>query len=163
MGKEDIEKMALYTREKALLPMMKKVYTPVESLETYLLESGQTVQKLMIFFKDMGERKKALEDMKVKFSNLAVSSSVVNNIEVNASGANKGAALKFLREYLKIEQKETAAFGDGSNDITMLLEAGIGFAMGNACPEAKEAADKITLSNEEEGVAFEIEHILQEA
>lgn len=160
MGRKDIEKMEAYAAEKAIFRMMRRIYAPVEELESFLLEEGETVQKLMLFFADLEEQKRAIEDMKIKLSNLVVSSSIINNIEVNASGANKGAALRFLREYLKIEREETAAFGDGSNDITMLLEAGIGFAMENACQEAKEAADKVTLSNEQEGVAFEIEQIL---
>lgn len=42
----------------------------------------------------------------------------------------------------------------------MLLEAGVGFAMENACAEAKEAADRMALSNEQEGVAREIERLL---
>lgn len=160
MGRRDMEKMEDYAADKGVYRMMQRVYKPVEDLEAYIMETGETVQKLMLFFMDLEERKSVMEMMKVTLSNLAISSSIVNNIEVNASRANKGAALKFLREYLKIEKEETAAFGDGSNDITMLLEAGTGFAMENACPEAKAAADKVTLSNEQEGVAFEIERIL---
>ena len=44
------------------------------------------------------------------------------------------------------------AFGDSHNDIGMLTAAGIGVAMGNAEEEVKQAADHITLSNEEDGV-----------
>lgn len=162
MGRADMEKMEAYSPGHELFRMMRRIYLPVEDLKTFLLESEETVQKLMLFFADLEERKCALAYMEATLSGLSVSSSVINNIEVNAGGANKGAALKFLREYLGIKKEETAAFGDGSNDVTMLLEAGTGFAMKNACSEAKEAADKITLSNEEEGVAFEIERILQE-
>lgn len=161
MEEKDIEKIAAYASSKELFQMMQRTYVPVENLEAYLRKSGENVQKMVLFFKDLEEKKKALEDLNVKLSNLAVSTSIVNNIEVNAGGANKGAALKFLREYLQIERMETAAFGDGTNDIAMLTGAGIGFAMGNACQETREAADKVTLSNEEEGVAYEMEQILQ--
>ncbi|MCI9306083.1 MAG: HAD family phosphatase [Lachnospiraceae bacterium] len=160
MGKSDMEKMEAYSSEQALFRMMRRIYIPVEDLKEYLLESGETVQKLMLFFADLEERRRVLEDIKVSLHELSVSSSVSNNIEVNAKEANKGAALRFLRTHLNIEREATAAFGDGSNDITMLLEAGTGFAMENACPEAKEGADRIALSNEQEGVAAEIERIL---
>ncbi|MCI8375283.1 MAG: HAD family phosphatase [Lachnospiraceae bacterium] len=160
MARSDMEKMAAYTSEQALFLMMRRVYKPVENLEDFLFETGEPVQKLMLFFADLGERKRILRDMKVSLSGLAVTSSVANNIEVNAREANKGAALRYLWEYLGIERDETAAFGDGSNDITMLLEAGTGYAMENACPEAKEAADRLAPSNEQEGVAFEIERLL---
>lgn len=163
MSRADMEKMEAYSPGNGLFRMMRRIYLPVENLKAFLLESEETVQKLMLFFADLEERRRVLAHMEEALSDLSVSSSVINNIEVNTGEANKGAALRFLGEYLGIKREETAAFGDGSNDITMLMEAGTGFAMKNACQEAKEAADKITLSNEEEGVAFEIERMLKEA
>lgn len=160
MGKKDMEMMEAYSPGQVLFRMMRRIYIPVADLREYLLESGETVQKLMLFFADLEERRRVLEEMKTSLSDLSVSSSVINNIEVNAKEANKGAALRFLREYLNIEPEATAAFGDGSNDVTMLLEAGVGFAMENACAEAKEASDRMALSNEQEGVAREIERLL---
>ena len=47
--------------------------------------------------------------------------------------------------------------GDGNNDLKMLKEVGTGVAMENAIPSLKEAADYVTLSNDEEGVAKFIE------
>ena len=49
------------------------------------------------------------------------------------------------------------AFGDGDNDTVMLQEVGFGVAMGNAEEQVKRAADYITLTNDEEGVAEAIE------
>ena len=54
------------------------------------------------------------------------------------------------------------AFGDAQNDITMLKWAGIGVAMGNAVDETKEAADEVTLSNEEDGIAASLAKHLPE-
>jgi len=45
------------------------------------------------------------------------------------------------------------AVGDGYNDLSMIQFAGLGVAMGNAQEPVKKAADYITLSNEEDGVA----------
>ena len=45
------------------------------------------------------------------------------------------------------------AFGDGGNDISMLRHVGIGVAMGNARDEVKAAADYVTASVDEDGVA----------
>ncbi len=53
------------------------------------------------------------------------------------------------------------AIGDSGNDYMMLKAAGIGVAMGNAEPEVKSAADFITRSNQEDGVAYAIEQILR--
>ena len=86
-----------------------------------------------------------------------------NNIEVNAKGVNKGRGLLLLGELLGIGSEEIMAVGDGSNDIAMLREAGLGVAMENATDEVKAAADVITLSNDREGAAAAIEkYILQE-
>lgn len=52
---------------------------------------------------------------------------------------------------------EIIAFGDDYADIGMLKLCGIGVAMGNAIQEVKEAANAITLSNEEDGVAAYLE------
>ncbi len=49
------------------------------------------------------------------------------------------------------------ACGDGDNDANMLKEAGFGVAMGNAIEKVKEAADYITVSNDEQGAAKAIE------
>ena len=162
MGREDMEKMEAFAA-RGLFRMMRRVYTQVEDLEAYLLETGEMVQKLMLFFADLEERVRVLKSMREELSDLAVSSSVENNIEVNAAAAHKGAALRFLYRHLQIERTETAAFGDGSNDVSMLMEAGVGIAMENACQEAKKAADRITLSNEQNGVAHMIKEFLNEA
>ena len=46
------------------------------------------------------------------------------------------------------------AFGDSGNDIEMLRTAGVGVAMGNAEKEAKKVADYVTLTNNENGIAY---------
>ena len=54
------------------------------------------------------------------------------------------------------------ACGDGSNDIEMVKEAGLGVAMSNAIDEVKAAADYVTCSNDEDGAAKAIEkYVLQ--
>ena len=62
----------------------------------------------------------------------------------------------WLADHLGIAREETMAFGDGENDISMLKAAGIGIAMGNASDQVKAAADEVTLTNEQAGVAAAI-------
>lgn len=66
---------------------------------------------------------------------------------------NKGLALKALAKHLNIDMSETMAIGDAGNDLDMIRFAGIGVAMENGYDYVKEAADYITASNEENGVA----------
>ena len=81
-------------------------------------------------------------------------------MEINHEDANKGAALLALASRLGLDRSQVMAFGDGLNDISMIREAGIGVAMQNAVDEVKAAADLITGSCEESGVADVIEQIL---
>lgn len=83
------------------------------------------------------------------------------NLEVNAKGATKGNALLKLGESLGISREEIMAFGDASNDHSMLKLAGTGVAMANADKETKVVADYVTASCDEDGVArFIEEHVL---
>lgn len=63
-------------------------------------------------------------------------------LEIQRSGVSKGAALLKIAGLCGIPQAETAALGDGENDIPMLQAAGIGVAMGNAMPSVRKAADE---------------------
>lgn len=78
-------------------------------------------------------------------------------VDVNAS---KAIALEKLGEYYGIKREEMIAIGDGFNDLSMIEYAGLGVAMENAPSEIKEAADFVTLSNEDDGVAYVIEKFI---
>lgn len=135
--------------------MLKELRTPVDDVKEII--RTHKVQKVMCFFKDMDRRAVELERIPVLFPNLRMTSSIANNIEVNAMGANKGDALKHLCAHLGVDIKDTMAFGDGSNDLTMIQTAGIGVAMGNAYQDLKDAADYVTLDCDADGVAHAIE------
>ena len=53
------------------------------------------------------------------------------------------------------------ACGDGYNDLSMIKYAGLGVAMSNAQAVVKEAADYITLSNDEDGVAAAVKKFIK--
>jgi len=78
-------------------------------------------------------------------------------IEVSAPGVTKAAGLAMLAERLSTHPDDIMAFGDMPNDISMLKMAGHGVAMKNAHPQALAAADEITASNSEDGVARVLE------
>ncbi|TMW73389.1 Cof-type HAD-IIB family hydrolase [Alteribacter natronophilus] len=88
---------------------------------------------------------------------LEISNSSLKNLEINAAGINKAAALKKVCNRLGITMDEVMAVGDSLNDLAMIKEAGIGVAMGNAQDFVKEHADFVTSSNLEHGVAQAID------
>jgi len=73
--------------------------------------------------------------------------------EILPKGVNKGWALSKLARHLNVEPKKTIAVGDYNNDIGMFKAAGLGIAVSNACKEALDAADLVTVSNEEHAIA----------
>lgn len=70
---------------------------------------------------------------------------------------SKGSAVRCIADKMGISKDEIAAFGDNHNDISMLMEAGLSVAMGNAEEEVKRHASFVTLTNDEFGVAYAIE------
>ena len=74
---------------------------------------------------------------------------------------SKAGGVKALAEVLGIGLDEVISFGDDYNDIEMIRECGIGVAMGNAPQDIKDAADIITASNDEDGVAIILEKLLE--
>lgn len=80
--------------------------------------------------------------------------------EFMAPGIDKSRALAGALPKLGIDASEVVAFGDGQNDAGMIRWAGCGVAMGNAIAETKEAADMVTASNNEDGIALALEKLL---
>lgn len=78
-------------------------------------------------------------------------------LEVLPKGVDKAQSLAVLLEILGYDKDELMTIGDGYNDLTMIKYAGVGVAMANANDEVRKNADFITLSNEEDGVAFAVE------
>ena len=144
------------------LDMIRNLRTPVPELKACLKERARDVQKIQIFFRDMEKRAEALQSLPALFPDLVVTTSIVNNIEINSRDATKGNALKQLAAHLGIPVAETMAFGDDRNDLSMLLEAGIGVAMGNAQEEVRRAADFVTDDCNNNGVAHAIYRFLWE-
>jgi len=78
-------------------------------------------------------------------------------IELLGKNSNKAVGVRKVAEKLGIEMSEIICIGDSGNDVHMIEEVGLGVAMANASQEAKNVADEITLSNEENGVAVIID------
>ncbi len=88
---------------------------------------------------------------------LEITNSHPHNLELNPVGVNKAAGLRSVCTMLNLQMEQVIAVGDSMNDWAMIREAGLGVAMDNAQQELKDAADWVTLSNEEDGVAHVIE------
>lgn len=164
MNREMLERCAPYfTTEPHMMELIRRLRVPVEDLKETLRQRGEPLQKLQMFFlpEDMEERARQLKRIPELFPELVATTSVSNNIEINSVHAGKGKALAALCRHLGIDPAGSVAFGDGTNDAEMLRMAGLGVAMANSQPGVREAADAVTLSNNEAGVAWALEKLMK--
>lgn len=89
-----------------------------------------------------------------------VTSSTSTTFEVMPEGISKATGLSEMVQIMGIDMENIMAFGDYENDIPMLRVAGIGVAMGNAKDNVKKAADYVTDTNENDGLAKAVEKLL---
>ena len=154
-----IEHMEDYGLSPVIQKMVLSTRDVVPNILHYVTDCKKDVEKVNVYLADV----KDIEPLRKELSGvegIVISSSLYNNLEINALGATKGIALMWLAGYLGIAPEATMAFGDGENDLSMLEAAGVGIAMGNGLDIAKNAADQITLTNDEDGVADAIERLI---
>ncbi len=145
-----------YVESDAIASLLRATRIKTEDVRKLISESKDGAEKINLTFKDINTRNSAIKELK-QFDFAIATSSVSNNIEINHINATKGKALSYLAEYLGIEMSQVMAFGDGSNDLSMIESAGLGVAMGNALSEIKAKAGFVTLDNNNDGVAYAIE------
>ncbi len=95
-------------------------------------------------------------------SELYVVSSWERIVEMGNPNVNKARSVARAAEILGIKREEVVCFGDSSNDNEMLRWAGLGVAMGNAKEETKQAADAVTDTNDNDGLARFVENLLSQ-
>ncbi|SDN39121.1 Cof-type HAD-IIB family hydrolase [Alkalicoccus daliensis] len=123
-----------------------------------LLEERTRILKILAFSAELTVRNKVryeLADLP-----LIITSSAMENLEINYEKATKGRGLRTLADHYNIDIAYTLAIGDNENDLSMFQEAAFSAAMENAVESVKEAAGSLTSSNNESGVAKVIEKVL---
>lgn len=125
---------------------------PVESVTKLFRESGVQLESINLLFRSQERRKEIWERLE-PMKDITITSSMHNNIEIGGATTSKAGGLAHLAELLGIKREEVMACGDSENDLAMLQYAGLSVAMKNAVPAVREAADVITASNREDGVA----------
>jgi Cof subfamily protein (haloacid dehalogenase superfamily) len=91
---------------------------------------------------------------------LSMAQSENNLLQIMAGGVSKGSALEFVCKHYNIPLGKTIAIGDAQNDLDMMNLAGMAIAMPHSPENVKKAADYITVSNDEDGVAEALEKLL---
>lgn len=159
MGKADYADIDAVAATPEMNALMHRVYIQTDDLEEFAKRAAST-QKVLAFFRDPDEKQAVIQEISERFTGYAVSSSLGNNIEINAENATKGKALHTLCRAIGLSPAQCMAFGDGTNDCSMLRAAGVGVAMANASEDVKACADVVTEANDEDGLARMIERTL---
>ena len=98
-------------------------------------------------------------DAAKQFPQLNFARSGPTYLEVMPKGSSKGKAVEVLQTYYGIDRQAAVACGDSFVDLEMIRYAGLGIAMGNSPDPVKEAADRVTASNDEEGIYIALKNL----
>ena len=127
---------------------------------------GPPIRKMLMMNDDVGLMRSVRPAMDEQLRQTAAGTMVAVDtmLEVVPRGFNKGTALRILLRDLEtdgVRLENVMAIGDGANDLEMVVEAGIGVAMGNAVDIVKASADDVVAANDADGVYQAImKHVL---
>ena len=124
----------------------------VRDFEEILLAEEMPNKILVMADPEDCERMEA--ELSEKFPSLHIVRSSAFLLEIMDKSVSKATGIKVMLEHYGLAAEESLAFGDNYNDVEMLELCGRSVAMGNAPEDIKKLADEVTLSNEEDGLAY---------
>lgn len=130
----------------------------LDNMDNFILKEKSPISKFHIVC-TIPQEKEELKSRLAELQDVFPISTTDFNIEICSKGWSKREGLKKLCQSLNLSPSHVAALGDSENDLEMLEWAGTGIAMGNACTKAKEIAQYITKSNEQDGVVYALKHM----
>lgn len=122
-------------------------------MSKYVAKNKMFCQKVLTIISESERNKLYSELCKIYTERFDVTCSAKVLVEVSPIGDNKGEALKYLAGHYNVPIEKTVAVGDNLNDLSMIKVAGVGCAVGNAEKQLKEAADFISISNNDGALA----------
>lgn len=123
----------------------------IDNYDVLYADESIHIYKLLAFSFDL-DRLEAVKEQLAGLSEIEVSSSGHENLEITHKRAQKGIALEAFVKSKEIRLAETMAIGDNFNDVSMFEVVGRSVAMGNAGDVIKQQCDYITDTNENSGV-----------
>lgn len=121
----------------------------------------QDILKFIVFFEDENDSQKIMNKL-IEIEGIDISQSGTKNLEIMNKNVSKGNAIKIVSDMYKIPTSEIMVLGDQKNDLSMFEIAGVKVAMANGNSRLKTAADFITKSNNDSGVAYAINKVIFE-
>ena len=159
-SRDSVEHAARYGAVGKTVAYIRATRSPFADAGEFLKRCGRDQDSMEVVAAGESLKRRLMEIISRRCRGVYVTTSDSRLIEISNERAGKHRALACLAAYLRIGAEGIAAFGDADNDAEMLKSAGVGIAMGNATPACREAADYVTRSHEEDGVAWGIREIL---
>ncbi|MFC0272105.1 Cof-type HAD-IIB family hydrolase [Metabacillus herbersteinensis] len=142
---------------KTLINTSDSIFYPVQfvdSLSDTLRDEPVAATRVEAYFSQEEDKEEAASTIRDAFEGLEVKSNQPHKLELISKGVSKENGLRMLAKHLKIPLEQVVAIGDSTDDVEMIASVGLGVAMGNSTFEVKHAADWVTRSNNEQGVAY---------
>lgn len=158
--KDYVDDPVAYGTTPQAIPYIQTTRNPIKDIVSFIDEHIDTIDSMDLVVSGEDLKQEIWMELSKDCDDIYITSSVSQLIEISHKDAGKHSGLRFVRDYLHLKKEETAAFGDGDNDVDLLREAGIGIAMENASKKCKEAATYITKHHDLDGVAYGISHFL---
>ena len=155
-----VEDPAHYGADALAVAYVRRTRRPEADIAGFLRAHSHELEGMDVVVRDGATKRRLWELLERETPDLYITSSIARLLELSHRDAGKHSGLRFLLEWLGLSREESAAFGDGDNDKELLAFAGVGIAVENATAACLAAADAVTRSNAEDGVAWGLEHIL---
>jgi len=131
--------------------------------EPVIWDKFPTVPENIVLYKILAssQQKPLYEGIKTVLTD-DVYHTIANNdlIQIMSNEATKWNGIKQLLSHFGVSPSEAVYFGDDNDDIESIKNCGLGVAVSNAIPSVLDAADHITESNDQDGVAKCLEKII---
>jgi len=147
------------TKDEAFISMLKNYYSEYAIVDDLTKVEDDTFFKIAAFHFESSETY-IYPAVKHLDKELQVIVSGAHWLDISHCNANKGYALNILQHDLNISKEETMVFGDYNNDLKMLALAYYSYAMENAHANVKKLAKFQTKSNDNNGVEFILEQVI---
>lgn len=159
-GSEYIHNPVKFGATKEAIHYIQTTRTLIDDITGFIRQHVNELDSMDIIVKDADMKEKVCDAIYKETQDVYITSSVKQLVEISYKDAGKKSGVKFLADRLGVSKEEIAAFGDADNDKDMIEYAGYGIAVANASASLKEKADYITLSNDEDGIAYAFANIL---
>lgn len=133
----------------------------VDRVSDYLQEHHSNPLSIEVIFQNKKEQQDVVRIFQNMFSDITLLEKTPSLLLIAPECVTKWNGLRYLADYLDISRSEIVAIGDSIDDLELIEGAGVGVAMGNGIAELKKAADWITRTNDDDGLAYMVKELFR--